>query len=77
MSNCSLENFTVPQKNYTKDILCVTATNTSAQIAITQQRSQYRNADDVKFVMRNVREWLEKYPKDVRNKRTLYFDYGT
>ena len=26
--------------------------------------------------MRSVREWLEKYHENVRNKLTLYFDYN-
>ena len=75
MSNRLLEKCTVPHKNSTKDILC------STQITVTQQRSQYRNnsqcildADDVKCSVRSVREWLEKYREDVRNKLTLYFD---
>ena len=77
MSNRILEKCTVPQKNYMKDILCIRGTNTSAQITKTQQRPQYRNADDVKCLVRNVREWLEKHAEDVRNKITLYFDYNT
>ena len=31
----------------------------------------------MKFTVRNVREWFEKYPEDVRYKLTLYFDYNT
>ena len=33
--------------------------------------------NDLKCLVRNVREWLEKYSEDVRNKLTLYFDYNT
>ena len=40
-------------------------------------KSQYRNADDVKCLVRKVRELLEKYPEGVRNKLPLYFDYNT
>ena len=36
MSNHLVEKYTVPQENYIKDILCITATNISAQITITQ-----------------------------------------
>ena len=43
ISNRLLKKCTVPNKNYTNDVLCVTTTNTSAQITVTQQRSQYRN----------------------------------
>ena len=43
ISNRLLKKGTVPNKNYTNDVLCVTRTNTSAQITVTQQRSQYRN----------------------------------
>ena len=43
ISNRLLKKCTVPNKNYTNDVLCVTTTNTSAQITGTQQRSQYRN----------------------------------
>ena len=39
MSNRLVEKCTVPNKNYTKHILSVTATNTFAQITVTQQRS--------------------------------------
>ena len=31
----------------------------------------------MKCLVRSVREWLEKYHEDVRNKLTLYFDYNT
>ena len=84
MSNRLLEKCTVSNENYTKDILCVTAANSSAQITVTQQISQDRNnswcildTDDMKFLVRSVRESLGKYHKDVRNKLTLYFDYNT
>ena len=43
ISNRFLKKCTVPNKNYTNDVLCVTTTNTSAQITGTQQRSQYCN----------------------------------
>ena len=43
MSNRLLEKCTVSNENYTKDILCVTAANSSAQIIVTQQISQDRN----------------------------------
>ena len=43
MSNRLLEKCTVSNENYTKDILCVTAANSSAQITVTQQISQDRN----------------------------------
>ena len=63
ISNHLLKNCTVTNKNYTNDVLCVTTTNTSAQITGTQQRSQYRNnswcildVDDVKCLVRNVRK---------------------
>ena len=36
-----------------------------------------RSNNDLKCLVRNVREWLEKYSEDVRNKLTLYFDYNT
>ena len=80
ISNRLLKKCTVPNKNYTNDVLCVTTTNTSAQITVTQQRSQYRNildVDDVKYLVKSVTEWLEKSHEDVRNKLTLYLDYNT
>ena len=43
ISNHLLKKCTVPNKNYTNDVLCVTTTNTSAQITVTQQRWQCRN----------------------------------
>ena len=43
MSNHLLEKCIAPHKNYSKDILCVRAINTSEQIAVTQQKSQYCN----------------------------------
>ena len=84
ISNRLLKKCTFPNKNYTNDVLCVTIRNTSAQITVTQQRLQYRNnsecildVDDVKCLVRRVREWLEMYHEDVRNKLALYFDYDT
>ena len=72
ISNRLRKKCTVPNKNYTNNVLCVTATDTSAQITVTQQRSQCRNnsscilnIDDVKCLVRSVREWLEKYHEDV------------
>ena len=43
MSNRLFEKCTVPNNNYTNDVLCVTEINTSAQITVTQPRSQYHN----------------------------------
>ena len=43
MSNGLLEKCTVPDKNYTSDVLCVAAVSASAQITVTQQRSQSCN----------------------------------
>ena len=43
ISNRLLKKCTVPNKNYTNDVLCVITTDSSAQITGTQQRSQYRN----------------------------------
>ena len=31
----------------------------------------------MKYLVRNIREWFEKYPEDVCNKLTLYFDYNS
>ena len=31
----------------------------------------------MKRLVRSVREWLEKYHEDVRNKLILHFDYNT
>ena len=83
ISNRLLKKCTVPNKNYTNDVLCVTTTNTSAQITVTPQRSQYRNnsycaldVDDLKCSVRSLRECLEKHHEDVRYKLTLYFDYN-
>ena len=41
MSNHLLEKCAVPNKNDKNDVIYVTATNTSAYITVTQQRSQY------------------------------------
>ena len=43
ISNRLRKKCTVPNKNYTNNVLCVTTTDTSAQITVTQQRSQCRN----------------------------------
>ena len=43
ISNRLLKKCTVPNKNYTNDVLCVTTTSTSTKITGTQQISQYRS----------------------------------